>query len=451
MWIIPSNLPVSFVSAQDFLDLNAEPKEPLEKYELSLTWKSKPLSWPTLLRAWKRVWWIPLLFGRMLKLSTKSQNTFAEKYMASWADIRVKASRLLAKEKAQKTQDTFGRLYHELSKQQDLFGAGLKMSAHTLAWDTKLFTKTYEKWVTRLRQESLQRRKLVRLMKENAYSYWPSPNASSAVQGENLPDGRRGQTLVGAARGQNWGTPRVSTNGMTGTNPQNPNYRLEDMVISKQNQWSTPTTSRGEYQYVNRGKDGTPKAIALKLEGQVKQKWPTPIIRETVDNNFKGRKGKRGVPNLATMIAKWHTPMVQDSRNSGTMESRMNRTTIELATQVQQNWQTPTVQDALNIAAPSQVRRNSLPLNTQVIIGRQGPDARNMIGSSHELHSHLYACQILYEKYGITAGRVLRKCWERKNGRKLTLNQKPQLSPAWVAQLQGTTLERTFFVPMAIR
>ena len=36
---------------------------------------------------------------------------------------------------------------------------------------------------------------------------FPTPTAAAANQGQNLPDGKRGQTLVGAARGQTWATP----------------------------------------------------------------------------------------------------------------------------------------------------------------------------------------------------------------------------------------------------
>ncbi len=36
---------------------------------------------------------------------------------------------------------------------------------------------------------------------------WPTPSASAARQGQNNPDGKRGQTLIGAARGQLWPTP----------------------------------------------------------------------------------------------------------------------------------------------------------------------------------------------------------------------------------------------------
>ena len=45
--------------------------------------------------------------------------------------------------------------------------------------------------------------------------HWPTPTAAAASQGANDPDGRRGQTLVGAANGQPWGywpTPTAKAN-----------------------------------------------------------------------------------------------------------------------------------------------------------------------------------------------------------------------------------------------
>ena len=41
---------------------------------------------------------------------------------------------------------------------------------------------------------------------------WPTPTSAAAIQGENEPDGKRGQTLVSAARSQHWPTPCVGRN-----------------------------------------------------------------------------------------------------------------------------------------------------------------------------------------------------------------------------------------------
>src|SRR5205809_1027412 len=123
MWIIPSNFHHCSVSDLEFLDLSAGLNAQLEKQDLLLMSKSKPLSWQTLLRACRRVSWMRYLVGSMLRPSSRSQNTFAKRYAESLPDTAASLFLLPEKEKAPKIQDTFGRLYHELSKQQDLFGA----------------------------------------------------------------------------------------------------------------------------------------------------------------------------------------------------------------------------------------------------------------------------------------------------------------------------------------
>ncbi|MCK5616298.1 hypothetical protein KAR91_81300, partial [Candidatus Pacearchaeota archaeon] len=44
--------------------------------------------------------------------------------------------------------------------QLDLFGASSRTSADTSIWDLTKFTKAFEIWVTRLRQDCLQRQRL---------------------------------------------------------------------------------------------------------------------------------------------------------------------------------------------------------------------------------------------------------------------------------------------------
>jgi DNA (cytosine-5)-methyltransferase 1 len=68
-----------------------------------------------------------------------------------------------------------------------------------------------------LRREYSARLKSARLICERGYffspdmkrRYFPTPAAAQTRQGQNHPDGRRGQTLVGAARGQPWPTITV--------------------------------------------------------------------------------------------------------------------------------------------------------------------------------------------------------------------------------------------------
>lgn len=87
MWIIPSNLPLSSRSALEYLGSSEDLKELASTPVSWPTWKSKPTSLQTWLRAWKRVFWIPHLFGRTLKPSMHGH--FVEEYTASLAVIHV--------------------------------------------------------------------------------------------------------------------------------------------------------------------------------------------------------------------------------------------------------------------------------------------------------------------------------------------------------------------------
>ncbi len=303
MWIIPSNHPLSSAFAQEYL-ASKEGLQELASTAVSWpTWKSKPSSLPTWLRAWNRVFWIPHLFGRMLKPSMHRR--FVEEYTESLEVIHALPSASQEQDQEKIISDTFTRLYQEQSKQQDLFGASLKTSMTTLPWDSTRFTKTYREWVMRLRQESTRRKKSARHMRESGYSSWPSPAAS-------------------------------------------------DMGGSTREDFS---------------------------------------------------------PKLSEQAKKWHTPIVQDSRNSGTTDSRRKRTTMELAAQVQ-NWPTPLSQmykgDSKKAISKGTKAKGGAGLSGAVIIN--GPlvkDASSTNGKSRE-----------------------------------------QLNPAWVAQLMGTTLEKIFFVPL---
>lgn len=303
MWIIPKNHPLFYLTVQESLDLKEVSSELLKYADgknqlLPLTWKSKCFSLKIFSRAWKRVYWLPHLFGRILKHST--QNHFTEKYTASLAAIPALPLVWPGKEKAPKTLDTFGRIYSNISNQSSLFGASLKTCADTSAWDMMRFTEAFQKLVIQLSQASIRQQKLARHIKGNGYSFlpsngitwptpiaqgidgttnsdyspklsevakaqnwatpntmdmlparsadgvkkiaqgarkgrtrpnnlreqidpqtveiyeelkWPTPNAAAAIQGQNEPDGKRGQTLVGAARGQAWPTPTTAEAG----------------------------------------------------------------------------------------------------------------------------------------------------------------------------------------------------------------------------------------------
>lgn len=196
MWIIPSNHPMSSAFVQAYL----ASKEDLQEQELSAmslpTWKSKPSSLQTWLRAWKRVYWIPHLFGRMLQPSM--HRLFVERYTESLEVIHVPENRLPGYEKGTYIKDSFSRLYAELSQQQDLFGAFSKTWMTTLRERIRLYNAAYEIWVMQLRQESTRRKKLAHLMrgKESSYSQlWPTSSARDWRSGLSNQHGKNSRPL----------------------------------------------------------------------------------------------------------------------------------------------------------------------------------------------------------------------------------------------------------------
>jgi hypothetical protein len=87
--------------------------------------------------------------------------------------------------------------------------------------------------------------------------------------------------------------------------------------------------------------------------------WPTPRARDGQPEGFQSGLNRQGL-SLPTAAKLWPTPRVQSSRGSG--PSRVgNRMDLQTAIQY---W--PTTQDAKNNGAPSQMERNSLPLNAAV-------------------------------------------------------------------------------------
>ena len=151
---------------------------------------------------------------------------------------------------------------------------------------------------------------------------FPTPSFSAARQGQNDPDGKRGQTLVGAARGQSWPTPQ-SKDWKSGN--------VSDQVFSKNarplnehvKRWPTPDgqnhrdgsklrnsdTKKGEKAGFNRHQVSLHHAIHLNQIGgpEIQQNYPTPQAHDSTKGNAArvGRFGtKHGGRNLNDEIAK---------------------------------------------------------------------------------------------------------------------------------------------------
>lgn len=281
MWIIPKQLS-AFVP--DTADLNWGLNSLGSMCEQSLMWRSKPSRSATWLQRWRRVKWFRLLCGRILKPSR--QRFFVEEYTASLPVIL--ASRFLPQENEKELtiRDTFGRLYASTSTQLDLFGASSKTSQDTSGWDSTRFTKTFERWVTLLRQDSLRRQKSARLTSENDCLSWPTIRASDGEHGGPNQRDSSGKPALPMAV-QNWRTPN-GPDGEGGIMENLPgkdgHYKLRDQV-----NWKTPKTPTGGAE--SRASRASRGSGGEDLAAQVTS-WPTSRQAEYKGCGPKGSKSQ---------------------------------------------------------------------------------------------------------------------------------------------------------------
>lgn len=268
MWILPKQLIVSsgFSATEGII---SDSNEQSQICAASLLVRSKPTRLRTWFQKWKRDRWTRFLFGRIAKPSR------AKNFVDWWTSLllhthaRDSVRPVNAKEKA--ILDFYGLGCSGSASLFDRAECFSRMWMDMSRLDSPQSSAIWKRRVTELRRTYSARQKSVlrtnesecsssgnwqtpRAHESGDYNYqkdgratasltgqaknWPSPNVCNAHQGQNEHDGKRGQTLKGAARGQNWGTPRVTTNGghpspeVTGKGS-----RLENQVSN----WPTPS------------------------------------------------------------------------------------------------------------------------------------------------------------------------------------------------------------------
>lgn len=172
MWIIQNNHPLKqCLSAQAFVESKEELSE-VSDLTNSCMWKSKPLSLKTWSQKWKRVFWLPLLFGRTLKQSHR--NYFETRLIFLLLDTRASLSAQPVSEKELMIQDTS---FHISQGQLTLFGlpsASSRMLEVTSQWGSEKSLKNWNAWVTECIGEYSVRRKQAQLTREKEFLSWQS-------------------------------------------------------------------------------------------------------------------------------------------------------------------------------------------------------------------------------------------------------------------------------------
>ena len=306
MWIIPMNLDVSR-SVRATLESSWDLEKLSRICEQSLMWRSKPSRWQTWLQRLKKVGWMQLLSGRILK--PLMENRFETEYTSSLAVIPASRSMSPANDRVNQTLDTFGRILKESLRQLDLFMDFSRTSVGTLLVDTRTFTEVYEIWVTRLRRDCLRRQSAVLRTNGSDCLSWPTMGVGDAESGQTKPSDKRcGGRQESLRVAVNWLTPATVQMDRTPEGMQKRIYYresigrhyveggLQEQVIN----WPTPAhrdyrSQHAENSEAFRARLNKPEGVSLvefmqrqsglpapdspSTNGKSQELWPTPESR----------------------------------------------------------------------------------------------------------------------------------------------------------------------------
>ena len=349
MWILPKQLHISpYVPDMKALGLDCE--EFGRMSEKSLMWRSKPSQSRTWCQRWKRVKYMKLLSGRILKPSHSS--SFVDTLLSCQPDSPVSRLVLPEDETQQKIQD----IYTHISPKESPYASQITLFSKTSKESSavkqpmenrysNMSSETWKKEVTVQRGEYSARLKQVRHINEKESLSWPTARNSDA-------EGGRIET-------------EMSEKGFRSKRHKSDQYfgaKLRDAVEThEEKSWRTPTTE-GEA-----GRRGLGKATCKELRAKNRTITLTRQVRDTENKNWPtpraGNPGSRkkgtGGKVLNEEVKNWPTPTTQDTIEHKDMKlnEKGRRLTkdgkdshsVGLGDQVkiEKNWPTPTsTQDA---------------------------------------------------------------------------------------------------------
>ncbi len=434
MWILPKQLH-TLASVQVMKESAEDSEEFCQMSEKSLMWRSKPSLLRTWLTRWKRNSWMQHLSTRTLRPS--HIESFVEEWTSYREDSHANLSVVLESKKLLKTLGICSPTSQKESESANLELFSSKMlKGYSVARQEKenqfsnMSEEHWKSWVTQLRSEYSQRKKLASHMSESESSSlaYPTPRSSDAEGG-----------TVHAKMGKS-GFYRENKQGVKWS------VKLKDAVETMHEEsWATPSTMDQlppkDYEASLRHAQGVRKGRSKpsNLREQVNpdsvqaykdaKNWATPRVNG--DQTRPNRKG--GIP-LAQMAKEapttWMTPQASD----GTKPSGPNGQKM-LSNQVT-NWRTPCQRDYKD--SPNDKTGNAMTLGRQVNgwqpKSQQDQTKSNTNGKPQE-SSPNWKTPITgdWKTQKRSDGKTTMLCSQVENH----LPKKGYLNPDWVEQLMG--------------
>uniref|UniRef100_UPI00313D66C8 hypothetical protein n=1 Tax=Dyadobacter sp. OTU695 TaxID=3043860 RepID=UPI00313D66C8 len=189
-------------------------------------------------------------------------------------------------------------------------------------------------------------------------------------------------------------------------------HRMNENAFSYLPSWKTPVSSEheGGIMEVRSGMDAR-----LKLRDQAVN-WRTPMSQD-----FGGTTRADFSPKLSEQIQKWPTPIT----TRGDYQKQQDGTRAPKLSGAVRNWPTPTTMDKMDPKSDKAILREV----TEVRPGRK-------------TFANLRDSVVRGPAIDFRLDRAL----SNSNGK-----NRARLNPAWSIQLMGTTLQKTFTVPLAIQ
>jgi len=241
------------------------------------------------------------------------------KWIALLEDIPVNPSPLQENRRERMTQGTFGLISPEFVEKSSQNGAFSRMSKTISSSDFEMFGMSYNEWVTKLRQEYSQRKKLAHHINEDGSLSWRTPSASDGEGGVKWFDDPKyaeaeAPKIKLRDQSANWPTPQSrdwkgeSGRSIKGQEEDLP-HKAKYWAPCGSDQWLTPTATDG---------------------GAIQPRSPEEMIRKDGRNVLRhsglAEQTLRdpSYPQTKQELEKWMTPTTRDWKDTGIGETPTN-------------------------------------------------------------------------------------------------------------------------------